>query len=144
MTEERSLVDNQGTLFAYNEHPCSPKRFSENIVDRPLKRVKGVFSPADGISLAVADADERGPANGHNAIIVRAVFFNYARPRGVQRTRGANTHPDSVCQVLSCVPIKPVIRHFPQCHASSIRPDSRHCNERGTPLNVEPELDRVP
>lgn len=143
VAEEGSLVDDEGTLFAYNEHLGPLEGLTENIVDRPLKRVKGVFSPADGLSLAVVDPDERSPADWHNTFGIRTVLFNNARPRGVQRFRRYDTHPDSVCQVLGCVPIKPVIRHFPHRHASSIRPSSRNGNGWSTPLNVEAELNGV-
>ena len=121
VAEERSLVDDEGTLVAYNEH----------------------LGPLEGLSLAVVDPDERSPADWHNTLGIRTVLFNNARPRGVQRFRRYDTHPDSVCQVLGCVPIKPVIRHFPHRHASSIRLSSRNGNGWGTPLNVEAELNHV-
>ena len=60
--------------------------FPEDVIDRPLERVKSVFSPADGFGLAVIHSNERGPADGHNALTVRTVFFNDARPRSPARS----------------------------------------------------------
>ena len=95
--------------------------FPEDVIDRPLERVKSVFSPADGFSLAVVHSDERGPADRHDAIIVRAMFFNDARPRRIECILRNDTYPDAVGKVLSCVPIKPVVGYFPDCHDSSIK-----------------------